>query len=358
MNFLIINFFGVGDVLLTTPMIQVLKEAYPKSKIGFLCNKKAKPLLEANLDIDNIYVYEREKFKAICRHPKVRYVKEIVNLLKSIKKDKYNVVFDLSLERWYSFLLMLIGIRTRIGYNYKNKGTFLSIKIAIDGYRDSHVAEYYLKLLKYLGITVKVGLIKLHIPEDNKNKAENILKDKGIEDNKLLIGIAPAGGVSCGSNVGYEYWPARYFAEIIDSLVKELNARIILFGLDDEKKICDGVISYLDNIENVYNLAGGIDLLTFAALLEKCNLLICNDGYPLHVGVGCGIKTISIFGPVDEKVYGPYPANNDNVVISKSLPCRPCYHRFKMPKCNNDNRCINEIKPKEVLTVVKNVVSV
>ena len=67
------------------------------------------------------------------------------------------------------------------------------------------------------------------------------------------------------------------------------------------------------------------------------------------MAVGLGLKTVSIFGPVDEKIYGPYPINKDHVVVSKSdVSCRPCYKKFKYKICEN-RTCLTSIKPEEVL---------
>ena len=79
-----------------------------------------------------------------------------------------------------------------------------------------------------------------------------------------------------------------------------------------------------------------------AALCKRCRMVICSEGGPLHIASSQDIRTVSIFGAVDERVYGPYPPSKDNLVITSSVECRPCYRRFKLLECSN-RKCLEEI---------------
>ncbi|HQP10619.1 MAG TPA: hypothetical protein PKV41_04475 [Candidatus Omnitrophota bacterium] len=65
------------------------------------------------------------------------------------------------------------------------------------------------------------------------------------------------------------------------------------------------------------------------------------------MAVAAGTRTVSIFGPVDENVYGPYPRGN-HIVIKKELACRPCYRRFRRARCEHIS-CLNQLTVEEVL---------
>ena len=79
-----------------------------------------------------------------------------------------------------------------------------------------------------------------------------------------------------------------------------------------------------------------------ACLIKRCKALVCNDGGLLHIAVSQEVPTVSIFGPTDEKVYGPYPASKKHVVVTNNIDCRPCYRRFKLPECDT-KKCIENI---------------
>ena len=75
------------------------------------------------------------------------------------------------------------------------------------------------------------------------------------------------------------------------------------------------------------------------------------------MAVSIGKRTVSIFGPVDEKIYGPYPKDSDHIVISSDgMSCRPCYKKFKYNVCK-DRLCLKNIKTEKVLEAASALLS-
>ena len=133
-NILIINPFGVGDVLFSTPLISNIKAQHPGCYIGYICNIRTKEILETNPDVAGIFVFERDEYRALWRHSKVNCVKKICAFWKEIKKRRFDIVIDLSLGKEYAFLCWLAGIKERRGFNYKGRGRFLTHKIRIKNF--------------------------------------------------------------------------------------------------------------------------------------------------------------------------------------------------------------------------------
>jgi len=97
-----------------------------------------------------------------------------------------------------------------------------------------------------------------------------------------------------------------------------------------------------------------LPLMNFLAILSRSTILVANDGGSLYMGVFLGIKTVSIFGPVSDIVYGPYPQDvKKHVVAKKDLPCRPCYKKFKLPECLHQMKCLKSITVNEVFSSVR-----
>ena len=71
------------------------------------------------------------------------------------------------------------------------------------------------------------------------------------------------------------------------------------------------------------------------------------------MAVALGVKTVSMFGPVDEGVYGPYPPSVKHIVVKKDLPCRPCYKDFRFTGCSNSRRCLEDISVDKVFEEAK-----
>jgi heptosyltransferase-2 len=138
------------------------------------------------------------------------------------------------------------------------------------------------------------------------------------------------------------------FAAVGDALSETHGARIILFGETVDAPLCKAVAERMRY--PVIDLSGQTTLGQFVGMLGRLKLVICNDGGPLHLAVSQRVRTVSIFGPVDPVVYGPYPHDpSHHVVCREGLPCRPCYHQFKLPPCPYERACLTTVEPDEVI---------
>ena len=375
-KYLIINPFGIGDVLFTAPVISALKEKYPGCFIGYWCNERVEDLLRSNLKIDRVFALSRGDIKRIYKNSPLKRLRALFRLINKIRKERFDIAFDLSLDSRYGLWSKLAGIKKRIGLDYKNRGRFLTDKVNLAGYSDKHVVEYYFDVLKFIEPHCMAPLrapYSLEVSKENLIKAKKILAEHGIISSDLIIGMAPGGGASWGKDAIYKQWPAEKFAELANRLIKDSNTKVILLGSADENPLSEivlgkmgqsppvlsgaegsGTVPIFRNDDNpIIDLTGKLNLKELAAVISELKLLICNDGGPLHLAVALGIKTVSIFGPVDEKVYGPYPSNEKHVVIKKDLSCRPCYKDFRFNGCSNNRKCLEEITVEEVYGQVK-----
>src|SRR3989338_2489054 len=107
---LIINIFGIGDVLFTTPLISAIKAQDPDCFLGFVCNQRTAHFVAANPKIDKFYIYNRDEFNALGRTSFFRFMGAMREKVLEIRKEKFDAVFDLSLQGGLSFLTVLAGI--------------------------------------------------------------------------------------------------------------------------------------------------------------------------------------------------------------------------------------------------------
>lgn len=351
---LLINPFGIGDVLFTTPVIKAIKDNQPDSIIGYWCNERVKDILKNNSNIDKIFALSRGDIKKIYRKSRLKGIYKFLSLLYSIRKERFNILLDFSLDHRYSLISKLLGIKKRIGFNYKNRARFLTHKIDIDGYDSKYVVEYYLDLLKLIDIKPKTYHLDLYISKENKIKSKNILAKLGIDEKDLIIGILPGAGRSWGKDASFKQWPAIRFAQLADRIINGLGAKLVILGDELERPIAEMIVNTMQN--KTIDLVRKTSLEELASIISNLCILVTNDGGPLHIAVAVGVKTVSIFGPVDEKVYGPYPPSENHIVIKKDLSCRPCYKSFRFLGCFNNRRCIQDITVDEVYSAVKRLI--
>jgi len=346
LKFLMINPFGIGDVLFTTPVIQAIKGRYPDSFIGYWSNLRVKPILESNPQINKVFALSRGDLKKIYQESFFQGIWSAMKLIWEIKKEHFDICLDFSLDHRYSLFTKIIGIGRRIGFNYKGRGRFLSNRLEIDGYEHRHVVEYYLELLKFLDIPVGEKKLFLAVPPSSEIKAKNVLAASGIEEKDLVIGIAPGAGGSWGKDAPYKHWPALKFAHVANKLIDEFKAKVVILGDASERKIAEVMVYAMRN--KPIDLTGKTGLEILPGIIKNCNLLITNDGGPMHMAVALGVRSVSVFGPVSEKVYGPYPENKEHVVLKWDMACRPCYKNFRLAACDQDRECLKQVSVEAV----------
>jgi len=355
MKFLIINPFGIGDVLFTTPVIKALRQQYPNSFIGYWSNLRVLPVLASNPGINKIFALSRGDLKKIYQESFFKGLWSAIKLVWGLKKERFDICLDFSLDHRYSLLAKIIGIKKRIGFDYKNRGRFLTAKISIDGYHDLHAVDYYLKLLSFLNVEVKNKTLELVVAAESELKAKDLLARYGIEVKDLVVGIAPGAGGSWGKDAVYKHWSALKFAQVADRVASELKAKIVILGDESEHEIAEVVVHAMRH--KPIDLTGKTSLDILPAVIKQCNLVITNDGGPMHMAVALGVKSVSVFGPVSEVVYGPYPASSQHLVLKWDMDCRPCYNNFRLPGCDKDKECLKQVSVDVVFQAVSRLLN-
>ena len=350
-NVLIINTFGIGDVLFSTPLINAIKSNLSSSKIHYICNQRNVELMKNNPNIESVLVFEKDDFRDVSKESKIKFVKKLVKFIRDIRALDIDTAIDLTLNYQMSLILMIAGVKMRLGYDYKNRGKFLTHKIPLSGFSDKHVALYYLDLLKYLGMDIS-GQHRLcsYASIKEEKMAEEFLRQNNFAGKKL-IGIAAGGGKSWGPDAIYRRWGVDNFIYVGKKLSEMDNVGIVLLGTGEEKEICDKIQKGIGR--NTLSLCGKTDINCLLAIIKKCKVVLCNEGGILHISVGLGVSTVSLFGPVDDKVYGPFPVSDSHkVVVAEGVTCRPCYRNFKHDLCDAQN-CLNGIDKECVLSATK-----
>jgi heptosyltransferase-2 len=346
---LIINTFGIGDVLFTTPMIKNLKRAHPQAAIHYMANSRSAAVLANNAAVDKVIVYDRDDFAAAYQRSVFEYLRKGKDFLESLQREGYDLVIDLSADRGMSLMTKMARIPERVGLDYKGRGMFLTRRIPFTGFETKPVVEYYFDILKEINVPVIDKMLELNVSEADHKWAKDWFLQNALAFVKPLVAVFPGGGASWGKSAVLKRWPVEKFAKLVDKMIENHNAHIILMGNEGERELCE-VIAEKSRL-TVHVVAGELTITQSAALLKQCALVVCNDGGPLHVAVAADVPTVSIFGPVDDKVYGPYPLGK-HAVVKKGLACQPCYRNFRMANCPHIN-CLNQLDVDDVLNKIE-----
>ncbi len=345
---LILNPFGIGDVLFSTPLVRAVRRAFPNAYLAYFGNRRTEQILRRNPHLNELFIYERDEMVRLWRQQPFEAIRTSWQLLRQLRRRRFDLVFDLSLGERYSFLLSMMGVPRRAGFDYRRRGRFLTHQLVIDGFRDRHVITYYDDVLEMLGIRLRNSHMELPTPDLAAGQETDAFARLQLDAARTVIGVVPAGGVSWGMQAHFRRWPKEGFVEVARRLARRERVRILVFGERQDHAICAEIARAVGPA--AVDVSGQTTLEQFIGLIARCDLVISNDGGPVHIAASQDVRTVSIFGPVDPEVYGPFPrGDRHRVVHHAGLPCRPCYHRFRLPECPYDRACLNTLAADEVL---------
>ena len=355
-RYLIVNPFGIGDVIFTMPLIEVLRKNNPDVFIGFVCNERTFELVRLNTSIDRTVIFNRDRFRRLWKKHPLLFYKKIRAFLSLLREDRWDTLVDLSLGREAGFFAKMLGIRERIGFDHRGRAAFLTKKISLEGYEGRPVAEIQLDLLRLLNVPRpnEFPRLSLRVPDSATIAQSERLKKNGFKDTDRIVAVAPGGGRSWGSDAVYKQWDVEYFALAADNFCKNRTekTKIVILGDRSEQALAEAL---KNKLQTPAVAACGFSLEEAAALLLRSQILLCNDGGLMHLANALGVRTVSIFGPVDEKVYGPYGGSAKREVLTEAVPCRPCYQKFHFPPCRYERRCLTELSVEKVTEALKKI---
>lgn len=313
---------GIGDIILSTIVLENLKAALPHSEIHYLTEEFAKRAVENNPYVSKVLTYNRNKF--------------VLSAIRKLRKEKYDLVFDFWSNPKTAQITFLSGAKYRVGFGYRGRKYAYNIK-AEPGDKNVHAAEANLQLLNATNIPVFSRNILFYLTEDEKQNAINYFKQKFNKDD-LIIGIIPSGGWA-SKRCDSEKWIE--FCQKISENLK--NKFLILWGPGDE----NDAIQIYSNLGDKSVLAPQTKVGEMAGLISQCDLIIANDSGPMHIAAALKIPTLGIFGPTNPKMQGPYSSNSD-YVIKDDLHCIVCNKLV----CPYNHECMKELDSMEILTKI------
>lgn len=327
---LIIQTAFLGDVVLTIPLIQIVRQFFAFSKIDLVVLPRAADLVRTHPDVHQVIEYDkRGEDKGIAG---------FLKLLRQIRSQNYGLAIVPHRSLRSALLVTLAGIPIRIGFD-KSTGRWLYSK-TVRYRQDLHEIERNISLLEALGIHHHSReLPRLYPTLPDVQRVDRVLFDLEVTHLSNMIAIAP------GTIWNTKRWLKERYAELAAHLARE-RYEVILIGGEEDKLLCRE-IQELSGSSRVYSVAGTLSALQSAELIRRCKLLISNDSAPLHFAVAVGTPVVAIFGAtVPEFGFAPY-GKYDTVVETLGLSCRPC-------SIHGSNKCpIKTFECMKAITVEK-----
>ncbi len=332
-NILLVRTDRIGDVILTTPAMAVLKKAWPKARVSVLVSPATREIVEGNPHVAEVIVDDAKgEHQGILGYWR---------LAGKIKRRRFDLAVVLHTKKRTNSLCFFAGIPERVGYANEKFGFFLTNKIPdVRPRGEKHEYQYCLDVLRHLGVS-SADTPDLFFPlkESAERWADEFILKNSLTHLKPLIAIHP--DASCIS----KRWPADRFANVMSRLTERYSAKIILVGGQSCQAIAREIKA--KTYQPFLDVTGQTTISQLASLLKRCHLLISNDSGPVHVAVAVGTPVISIFGR-NQAGLSPTrwrPLGAHDAILHKEVGCEVCLAH----NCVIDFECLTAIRPEDIL---------
>ncbi len=344
---------GIGDALLATPMIELLRKAKPDAEIhAFVMFTSTKEMYEHDPNIDAVHHYD---FLNASKSGALKFVSDL-------RKQRFDISINTYPQnrREYNLIAFLIGAKRRIAIRYRRRDpqnlSWLNTETVLED-DTLHCVEENVRLLSLIGIQHELkesSLPKLRLPlsEGHSQFAERWIASQGFTNSDLLIGFHA--GTALFKNHIKRRWAPEKFALLAERLTKELNAKVLLFGgpddVDANAIIRERAGQYVIPVETK-------SILDSAAVMKNLNLFVSNDSSLMHIAGALELPTVAIFGPTNETYVHPWKTKYK--IVHTDIDCRPCFVYSPKPltcyRLNPDEHflCVRAIEVEQVFNGVK-----
>ena len=344
---LVISLYRIGDVLFTTPAIRALKERFPKAKLTVWVKSRGRAVLENNPHVDEILVFDNISVARGFEDINHFDIKSRLKFVSELRTRKFNLVVDLVGTFGSNIYSFLSGATLRFGFDVHGFGFLLTKSTPLEQRR--HLKQNYLDVIRTIGITPKDGNLEMKLSLSEKEFAEKFMIDHNLSSNDFLVGIHPGAGWAT------KRWPPANFGQLANLLITETDAKIVLFGNKEERKLIKEMLRQMKN-KPIITL-GKLSLREMVAIINKCHLFLGNDTGPTYIAEALKVPVGVFFGPTNP-VYSA-PLGTKCVIIKKMVECSPvdlhqyCFDEPGVPCRLRTHECMNSISAEEAFEALK-----
>ncbi len=326
---LVFKLGALGDLILITPSLRLLKKKYPSSFIAVVVDEDLAPAIELSPYVDEIIPFKRRMKRGRFKH--------LFSVAKKIKKYNFDIAIDFQNNFKTHLLALLSGINFTYGYRRGLLGRFLTN--GLDNFSDPiPPVKHQFRVLNLLGISGSVEHLEFWFSDDDARYARDLLrKDK----KKQYVGFV----LSASSKWPSKRWPVEHFVKLAERFSK-IGVEVVLLGDDSASKARDN-FNMRSRIK-VIDAVGKTDILQLGALIKELDLLISPDSAPLHIASAVKTNVIALFGPTDPGRH--LPPGIGYVIIKRNISCVPCYNGICL---NGTYKCMKAISVEEVFERAK-----
>ncbi|MCC7519441.1 MAG: glycosyltransferase family 9 protein [Verrucomicrobiae bacterium] len=342
---------GLGDTLMFTPALRILREAWPRARLSALVVREGeREALECNRDLDEV------RFVPFLRLG----LSEVVRKILALRREKFDLVLlpCPGNRIHYNLLARLTGAPHRAAFRYLQQSRFNLdfLNTLLVSHRDDvHNAEHNLLLVErvtgFRRGEIRAGYPPINLPttEADREAAARLLTEQGAMA-EGWIGLHLSS--SRVKEMHRKCWPVEHFVSLAQKLVESHPGLgfLVFCGADDEMESRQ----FLEKLGDRARLVRQLPVRVVAEAMRRCRAVVTNDSGLLHVAVAVNTPTVTIFGPTNPRRSGAWGGRA--TVVRRDLSCSPCfYHTSRDLEClaGLDFACLRELSVAEVTAAVE-----
>jgi lipopolysaccharide heptosyltransferase II len=316
---LVLRLERIGDLLMVADALAALRESLPAARIDLVVGSWNAPLAQAMVVADTVETLDAPW---LARGAGAVSWPEMVARARRWRQRRYDLAINFEPDIRTNLLLGISGAGVRVGYASGGGGACLTDAAAYNP--GIHTRDNAIRLVQRacpasLHARLDRPPTRLQVPAAERSRALDLL---GPGDRRLFIGMHASGGRAI------KQWHLDRFAAVATALAHEHGATIVMTGAAADSPIVETVRRSIPPEVPVVDVSGDLDLLTLAAVLERCAVFVTGDTGPMHVAAAVETPTVAIFGPSDPARYRPLTGRHR--VVRVDLPCSPC-NRIRLP---------------------------
>jgi heptosyltransferase-2/heptosyltransferase-3 len=351
----------LGDVLLSTPALRLLRQQHPHAHITLLAGPWSARIVANNPAIDTLLMLPFPGFqRGAARRSPLQPYWLLLRFALLLRAGHFDTALLLRDDHWWgAALALLAGIPRRVGYAVPECAPFLTD--ALPWHPGEHVTRQALAVVQALRDPAELPElpdptgIPLHfVPSAAAVEwAEHWLTQQGIGAHERLVILHP------GTGGAAKLWLPEHWAQVARSLLSQDDARhplrLLLTGGPGEEPLVQAIARLLDPVPPT--LVGATDIEQLAALLGRAALVMGVDSGPLHLAVSQGTPSLHLFGPSDAQRFGPWGDPSRHVVLRAGLWCSPCGVFSACPRHTDPPECMQQIATAEVIQAAQRLLA-